>query len=347
MLKRYMLLVVLVIGAWPAAAQDGVPKGDRVLVIDVSEGEGEEYDTVFMMGMDMGMQQVGMSMDWTDIETAPGVYDGSMLEIINIYFPAFGMPVDFTIRPIHTGTLRVPDDLANTRLDDPEMIARFNALLDFAFATMPDVEFSSVSIGSEFDGYLGDNADLWAQYTVLATAAADHVRELRPGTPIAFEAMYFTGFQGASAPYLRALNEYADIIGVSYYPLDGNMQVLEPAVLGEHFGALVAEYPDKPIWFYQFGYPSSPLNDSSEEAQAEFIRQAFLAWDMYPDQVIMIDFTWLTDMSDDSVAYFEEYYSYSSPEFAAFLGSLGLRYADGTPKLALDVLREEAALRGW
>ncbi|MFW5691157.1 MAG: hypothetical protein ACOCXZ_01540 [Chloroflexota bacterium] len=328
------------------AQDDGEDEaGDRILAIDVSEAEGEEFHDAFLLACEIGLESIGLSLDWTDIETAPGEYDGSILEIANLYYPLMGMPVDFTIRPLHTNTLRVPDDLAGLPLDDPQMVERFLALLDFIFSMTPAVTYNSFIIGSEFDVYLGTDADLWAQYTALAVAGRDYVKAHDESIPVAFE-MIYGGLLGDAAEAAAALNAYADVIGVSYYPLDG-FAVEPPDAVHETFDRVIAAYPDKPIYFYQFGYPSSDENASSEAMQAEFIRQTFEAWDRTAEHIIMIDFTWLTEMSDETVAYFEDYYSFSAPGFAAFLGSLGLRHRDGTPKLALDALRAEAAARGW
>jgi len=339
-----LVLLLLTMGSF--AQEDVVPRGEHLLGIDVSTAEGEEYDEAFLLALDLGMNEIGLSLDWADLETAPGVYDDSVLSIANIYYPAFEMPISLTLRPIHTGTLRVPDDLQNVTFDDAQMIERFNALLDFVFEAMPDVTFSSLVIGSEFDDYLGADAAAWEAYTVFAQATAAHARELRPGLQVSFEAMV-NGYSGEAAPYLENLNQYADVIGVSYYPIGDDFQVQSPENIHEVFALLAETYPDQPIYFYQYGYPSSELLGSSEELQAQFIRETFVAWDQYADQVQMIDFTWLTEQSPETVDSFEEYYGFSSETFAAFLGSLGLRIYDGSPKLALDVLREEAEKRGW
>lgn len=348
----FVLLIVALAGGTTllrVQAQDDAPprpKGDRRLAIDVREAEGEEYDTAFLMALEMGMQEIGLSLDWADLEPAPQSYDTSLLEIANVYYPAYGVPLTLTLRPIHTHTLRVPDDLRQTAFDDPAMIDRFTTLLDVVFATMPDVDFAGLIIGSEFDAYLGADAGAWAAYTTFAAATADYARQQRPGIPVAFEAMY-PAFIGDAAPYLAELNAHADLIGVSYYPIRADGYVEAPSVVADAFATLVAAYPDQPIALYQYGYPSSEAIGSSEALQAGFIRESFAAWDTHADQIAVIDFTWLTDMSAESVAFFEDYYSYSTPEFRAFLGSLGLRYADGTPKTALATLRDEAAARGW
>jgi len=341
----FLLMLVLIAGSViGAAAQD--TDIDRWIGIDVNEAEGEDYDAAFALATEIGAGEVGISLDWNQIETAPGEYDATLFDIMNVYYPAYDMPVSLTLRPVHTGTLQVPRDLRRTAFDDPEMIARFNALLDFAFEKMPDVEFSSIVIGSELDGYLGNNARRWEQYTSFARQTADHARSLRPGVPVAFEAMY-AGFTGPAAEHLQTLNEHADVIGLSYYPTNPDFTVRPPSTIADDLAPVLADYPGRPFFIYQYGYPSSEELGSSEELQAAFIRETFTFWDAHPAQIQMIDFTWLTEQSPQTVREFEAYYSFSSPAFSAFLGSLGLRHYDGTPKLALTALREEAAAHGF
>jgi len=192
MKNRFWILIFTLstfVLALPVSAQDEA--GDRILGIDVNEAEGEEYDVPFLLACEIGMQTVGISLDWTDLEPEPGVFDGSILEIMNIYYPAFGMPVDFTIRPIHTGTLRVPDDLRNTTFDDPAMLERFTALIDFVFETTPDLTYNSIVIGSEFDSYLGADGDAWIAYAEFAHAARDYIHSTYDADiPVAYEVIY-------------------------------------------------------------------------------------------------------------------------------------------------------------
>jgi hypothetical protein len=134
---------------------------------------------------------------------------------------------------------------------------------------------------------------------------------------------------------------------VSYYPLEKNGDAKAPSVVRADFDRIVALYPSQPIYFYQFGYPSSDYIQSSEARQAEFIREAFQAWDAHADHILLLDFTWLHDKSPAEVKGYEQYYGFSNRPFAEFLGSLGLRTYDGEDKEAFLTLLAEANARGW
>ena len=60
-----------------------------------------------------------------------------------------------------------------------------------------------------------------------------------------------------------------------------------------------------------------------------------------------MNFVWLHDLSDEEIAALTAYYGQTTPTFASFLGSLGLKTHDGRPKAALKRLEREAAARGW
>jgi hypothetical protein len=345
---RYKLLmtVVFVLGFGVLHAQGVVPKGDRILGMDVSDtAEGENYDTTFAIARELGVQDVGLSLDWRDIEIAPETYDTPWLEIANLYYPPYHTSVSLTIRPIHTNLKPVPADLVDITFDNPVMIERFNRLMDYVFSQIPDLQLSSLVIGSEFDIYLGTDEEQWRQWIAFCRATSEYIRSQRPDLPVAFEAT-FNGIMGVAAEAVQELNEFADIVGVSYYPLD-NFSVQDPSVVEADFAALTAAYEGRTIYFYQLGYPSSEFLGSSEARQAEFIRETFRAWDTHADQIALIDFTWLTDSSPQGVQEVEDYYGFGGEAFRAFIGSLGLRTFGGEPKAALLALEEEANWRGW
>ena len=203
-MKLLWTVIFSVLMVMPVVAQE--PAGQRILGIDINTAENEDYDTAFILACQAGMGTLGISLDWVDFEPEPMVYDSTILEIMNIYYPIFDMPVDLTIRPIHTHTLRVPDDLRDVRFDDPRMLERFTDLLDFIFATTPDVRYNSLVIGSEFDSYLGSDAQAWQDYTLFAHAVRDYIRETySTDVPVVYE-MIYSSLVGDTADYAQTLN---------------------------------------------------------------------------------------------------------------------------------------------
>jgi hypothetical protein len=103
------------------------------------------------------------------------------------------------------------------------------------------------------------------------------------------------------------------------------------------------------IYFLEAGYPSGTGLGSSEERQAAFIKQVMAAWDAHAEQVGLVSFTWLTDMSPKDVEHLKEYYRLVDPRFLEYLATLGLRTnrGSGEDKQAFRTLVEEARARGW
>jgi hypothetical protein len=189
---------------------------------------------------------------------------------------------------------------------------------------------------------------MWNQYQAFFEATAPYVRDLRPGLLVGVKAM-FEGLTGDASPYLLSLNESTDLVLVTYYPLMNNFKVRDPKIVHDDFRRLTQLYERRIIHFLEAGYPTSALLSSSEEKQAQFVREVFQAWDIYADQIQMISFVWLSDITVAEVEEWEHYYGFQDRHFAEFLGTLGLRTSSGSgeDKQAFKVIRAEAEARGW
>lgn len=329
----------------PLTTAPPVPKGNRILSIDVNPAKDGDYESAFRTARQTGMEQTGLFLVWTVLETAPGVYDSLLLDIASAYYPARGVKIDLTLAVVNTTRREFPADLADKAFDDPLVIERFKKLLDFVFSKTEALELGSLNIGSEYDILFGADQEQWRQFQVFYKEVAAYVKEKRPDLKIAAEGT-FNGLTGFARSQIQILNQSSDIIGVSYYPLE-NGNVKDPSTVHADFDLIASLYPDQPICFFQFGYPSSEIIKSSEARQSQFIREAFQAWDAHADHILMLDFTWLHDKSREQVREFEQYYGFSNRPFAEFLGTLGLRTYDGEDKPAFQTLIEEAKARGW
>ncbi len=250
------------------------PKGNRILSIDVNPARDGDYETAFQAAQSAGIEQVGLFLAWPVLETAPGVYDGTLLDIATAYYPTKGVKLDLTLAVVNTTRRELPADLANKSFDDPIVIERFKELLDFVFSKTENIEISSLNIGSEYDILFGSDKEQWRQFQVFYKEIVSYVRTKRPDLKIAVEAT-FNGVTGSARSQIRALNQSSDIIGVSYYPLKENGDVKEPSSVRADFDLIESLYPNQPIYFYQFGYPSSDYIKSSEARQSQFIQEAF------------------------------------------------------------------------
>jgi hypothetical protein len=319
--------------------------GNRILGISVNETPRVKYLSSFIAAKQMGLQSVSLNLPWDEIETSPGVYSNKNLSVANQFYPTQQIRLSLVVTLIDTNRLRLPKDLVGKHFDDPVVIDRFNRLMSWVVTQIPEVTLNCVAIGNEVDVYLGSNKELWQQYTNFFARTAAHVRQLRAGTPVGAK----TTFKGISAhaDLIHALNHYADVAMVTYYPLKDDFSVKAPtAVLGD-FATMVQLLPGRPIMILEAGYPSSTLLESSERKQSEFVHEVFDAWDRYPVAIREIEFTWENDIPETTVRQLGTYFGGSDAKFLAYLGSIGLRDENGKPKMAFATLSEETKKRGW
>ncbi len=371
-----------------------VAKGDRMMEIDLTLPADQDFISAFVKGRDLGMESISVSLDWTLIEigldrsTNPPtpVYetdpDKDSLAIINGCYPPSNMKASLTLRPVITLVRNVPPDLENLALDDPAVIARFKLLIDHVISKIPDLELAALIVGSEVDLYLKTDA-LRTEYLNFYEQISDYARTRynaaypnRSPIKIAVEATFEGLTDTSSKTYFQQLNQFSDVIGVSYYPLNSDGQVRPASTVESDFQSLIANYPGKQLYFFQLGYPSgyysadyypevragmaSAQIGSSDVLQADFITAVFNAWDKHINEVGFIDFTWLHDLSEAEVAATTIDPAFGGnanpdPKFVEFLRTLGLRTHDGSnssndngsDKLAYTRLKAEAQKRNW
>lgn len=333
-------------GAVPQAAP--VPRGSRVLSLDVRPAEDGNYDAAFTLAHSIGVEAVTLAIDWSTAEPTAGQFNLTNPDIANVYYPAHGAGVALSVRPVSTTYRSLPADLAARPLGDSAVIGRFNALLDSLHAHLGAVNLTGLYIGAEHDAYFGTDSAAWADWQRFFDAVRPHARALWRTVPVGTE-FTFQGLTGPAAGYTQAANRGTDVVVVSYYPIDARFQVLPPSAVGAAFSELAAAYPGRPIHVNQLGYPSSGANGSSPEMQREFVAQAFAAWDAHAAQVTVLNFNWQTDLSQAAVDGFQDLYGLHDRSFAEFLRTLGFRTFGGTgsDKPAWAELERQAALRGW
>lgn len=327
---------------------DVVPKGSRVLSLDVQPAEDGDYAAALDLARRAGVQAVTFSVDWSTVEPDSGEFDFSNADIANAYYPAEGIRVGLSVRPISTTYRPLPRDLSGLQIDHPRVVRRFESLLDSLAAHLDAVTLNGVYIGSEHDVYLGESEQEWDHWQSFYDVVRLHAESLWPTVPIGTEFTY-EGLTGASAAHTRRSNETSDVVVVSYYPLGPGFQVLAPSEVLHAFDTIAGLYPGRVFHVNQIGYPSSAANGSTEEKQRQFVAETFAAWDKHAARIAVLNFDWQTELTAEEVSEFEKLYGLHDPAFAAFLGSLGFRHAEGAgrDKPAFGELGRQAHARGW
>ncbi|MBM3138258.1 MAG: hypothetical protein FJZ98_08740 [Chloroflexi bacterium] len=332
----------------PLPVASAAPRGNRILSIDITEAIDGNFDAAFDAAKSVGIQATSLSVFWDEIEIAPGVFnpDPNWLEIANLYYSEQDIWVSLSIAVIDTNNLRLPSDLTDKPFDSPVVITRFKALLDYIIGQIPDLTLTSLAIGNEIDSFLGDDTEAWGAFETFFIAAVNHSHTLLPGIPVGSKTT-FDGITGSPAPYIRSLNRYSDVVLMTYYPLRPDFSVRPPSTVQVDFQTITKAFSSKSIYLLEAGYPSGEVNHSSCEQQAEFVHELFLAWDAHADQIGLISYTWLTDISPETVKQYADYYNLNDPGFLSYLATLGLRTSDGQDKPAFQQWKIEAKVRGW
>lgn len=322
-------------------------KDGRTLGISISDRSDGDFNRAYDQAVDAGMEATGLSLAWDDLEVSPGVYDPEIdfLQIANDFYGPRGTAVTLGLNPIDTNNRRVPAHLDGLAWDDPSMINAFTALLDWALPKVDGLNLYALSIGNEIDATLS-SPDEWQQYTNFLAAVISHARTLRGGVSMGAK-ITAAGLTEGWAVESAALNEVTDVVLTTYYPLGDGFVIEPPGTVADVFDDVTSRFPTHTIAFAEIGAPSTTQCGSSEELQAEFIAEAFRAWDRHASQVDMLEFVWMHDISSEQVAVFENYYGVSDPCFLEYLATLGMKTASGLNKRGWEQLEAEAAARGW
>jgi hypothetical protein len=91
----------------------------------------------------------------------------------------------------------------------------------------------------------------------------------------------------------------------------------------------------KQLVIQEAGYPASELLGSSELRQSQFVTKLFDAWAPRGDRIPFLNVFLMHDFTQTLCDYFTQYYGLPGDQrFSQFLCTLGLRKANGTPRLA-------------
>jgi hypothetical protein len=345
-------LIFILFTAFSIPLQAQLPAGNRQMGMVLEMAQNNNFDSATVRGLQLCMDYTHFVSNWATCETAPGQFNGvgmSFLDIINVYYPAWGVKVELSIPVLNTVAREVPADLDTVRFNSPVMISRFRTYLDTLFAHIPAVELVMLSIGNEGDVLFANDPQLMADFQIFYDSSARYARQryqqlynrpLKIGTTLTWSGLTSPSL---SAP-LAQLNLLSDVIAVTYYPLTGNFQMRAPNSPLADFAALTAIYNDtaRPVWFVECGYSSSDSCGSSYQAQADFYDYVFQAWDAHAAVIRGISPFLLHEWSQPVVDTLAVYYGLANNvSFKEYLRTLGIRtYAgNGVNKPAYEVIR--------
>jgi hypothetical protein len=339
---RYVFLLLIFTITVPLSAQEG-GQSLGIAFNPPMEPPAEPLDMLVALEMadNAGINAAAATYRWSELEPTEGELDvQKSADDLNVLSEVYDYTTLFGIQLLNTTEKETPADLLDVPFDDPQMLQRFQALID---ALLP--HFSEnvryLSIGNEVDVYLSAHPEEWESYRTFYNNAVAYVHQVAPALQVGVTATYGGVIQHPAE--IARLNEASDVLILTYYPSSDGFTFDNPAAPLDDFRRMVEIAAGRPVVLQEVGFASDELLGSSEADQAEFVANVFRAWSEAGEAIPFLDFFLLHDFSEQMCSDFEEYYGFSHERFHAFLCSLGLRQVDGTPKLAWDVFVEQAA----
>ena len=274
---------------------------------------------------------------WSEAETASGAFDFSYFDPfvrLNESY-RFAYTLDLAT-PLGLGAPDVPSDLAGIAFDDPLLLVRYKAYIFAALRKLSaatEVVLHTETAGPFFEN--DERSESFLAYCRLIGAAADYVRELRPGVRVG---VY--GTKNESPGILQCLNRSTDFFGIGYIGDRGD-EDYETVI-----SSLADQAGDKPIGFFEAGIPTAARLGGTEERQSEFVHYLFSFAAARGSRLSFLSYFQRIDLDESVVrgfvpTLFAQYSDAEREDAVAFFTSLGLVRADGTPKPAWELFRTQ------
>lgn len=306
------------------------------------KGAAESMDLLTESGMNI----FGLAPTWQKLERTPGEFNlqDELINPLSILVPLYHQlnGVVVTLKMIDTGWRPMPEDIKDKPFDSPEVLRRFDALID-AIAKEPSTKrITHILLGNEIFGYLLLHPEEIPAFITFYRQGVNRIHQKMPwvkvGTIIGFE-----GMERLPDAFKKLLDS-SDFMAYTYYPQSNiemvGWQMRPISEVAGHLHFMAEHAGSKPFAFTEIGYSSSPINGSSEEKQAEFVKEMFRVLDPYwkKGQIAFLLYHLMYDYPPSFTdPYAKEQGIEPSKEFRAFVENLGLRsYETGKPRKGWD-----------
>ncbi|MBI1215435.1 MAG: hypothetical protein GC185_06430 [Alphaproteobacteria bacterium] len=286
---------------------------------------------------------------WRDLEPAKGLYNLSSLARTINDSADMDMKEMVGIQVINTTKRDMPPDLMDKKWDDPEVAARFDALMhNIALMLTSGPKF--VSIGNEADVYFQSHPDELPAYMKFFQHAQSSAQRTFQGARVGITVTY-EGLVSGREKIIQTLLQPCPVAIFTYYPLV-NMKPLPLENVGEHLDAIVKAAGERPVVLQEVGFPSGVLIGSSQDKQAFFFKTVIPAIRQRP-QIAMANLFMLHDFTDKLCNQLVRYYNgdkwpaETKDKFRDFMCTLGMKDENDKPKSAwhavLEAMQEKPA----
>lgn len=312
----------------------------------------------------VGLSVGRIHVSWAELEPAPGVFDLSSLRDGLAALTAQGLAAHVLLETVDSDGLELPADLVdrsvpgdnyrlvgNRRLDDPMILARFNALLANALPVLAAHRVFAISVANEPDNFYDDHSPStergisWGKALLgfLGNARA-RIRAVLPRVAVAMTVTQGSIDKGYGAAVAR-LTAAGDVAIFNYYCQDLSFTVRPAWQVPSQLDQILATASGRKVVFQELGCPAGltpSVIGASASAQAGFYQAVFSALPARPAIRAAFAFQ-LVDWSPELAAMVAEAQRRAGyPELAAILEetlrTIGLvGYRDGVARPAWAV----------
>lgn len=294
----------------------------------------QDFLNAIDLAFSAGVTAATLTYTWSALEPQPQRYALDEVRETIAFYTARQADIYLGIQVLNTVKRETPSDLLTVPFDAPQMRARFRALLDRLLPLL-NARVKYLSIGNEVNVYLEAHPAEWATYQTFYEDALAYSHQQMPRLLVGVTATY-GGASGVSQALLARLNTQSDVVIYTYYPLRENFQVQSPQAPLTDFPTMLTLAAGRPVLLQEVGFPTDPLNGSSEALAAAFVSNTLTAWRAAGASMPFLSYFLLHDLDAATCELLQLYYGLPTPTFKAYLCSLGLRRMDGSPKPGWD-----------
>src|SRR6266545_3114036 len=300
------------------------------------------YTDAMNLLVENGTHLFSFATDWNVLEPSPATFNlqDQFIAPLTLLVPQYPEidGVVFVLKMIDTNIRTMPQDIQARPFDDPEVIRRFEALIDAIAAEPSSSRLTHILLGNEVDSYLSQHPEEFAGFVTFYQQAVERIHERMPGVKVSTIINFPSSDMHPGI--LGKLSRFSDFVCYTYYPIRSGLntaawQMRPVSEIRADIDLMAQRAGDKSFAFTEIGYASSAANGSSEEQQAEFVREMFQAIKDYQQdgRLAFLYYSALYDLVG-CIPYAEA--QGVDPEMICdFMESLGLRrYDTGEPRKA-------------
>lgn len=226
-----------------------------------------------------GMSVCRLQIDWPELEPTPNTYDKENFEKRLLEMKVQGLQPFLLISAYDSSGPVVPDDLKEKAFDDPELIQRFNKVMDWVIPLLVEYDGYLISISNEADNYFGEVPNLHKQILTFLLEVKEHIRRINE--KMAVTVTFAEGSLDEDKPGIHEILAACDVACWNFY--GAKSQATSPYFVAQTESEIKADIRrmlevsgEKNIVIQELGmYSGNTALNSSEEIQRRFFEIFF------------------------------------------------------------------------